>query len=183
MTEKSKPVLLFHTHKHPTEGLLMRVTFFSGQDNEWSGTWSRAEADGKPSTPLESIAKTYKADDFDLRDGGAIDIPDFRVDVTGSFEEAQGAIHDDGITITWGGACPVQGQGVVDGVGCYYRSRGSGWHMEFGDGEPCGGSNWSYEETCYIWPDGGWVTAQESERNIRLAVERWREHKTMNSGS
>jgi hypothetical protein len=36
----------------------------------------------------------------------------------------------EGYEIDFGGACPVQGTGLVDGHEAYYRARGDGWSLE-----------------------------------------------------
>jgi hypothetical protein len=96
-------------------------------------------------------------------------------------EGTRGALNVEGIDIEWGGACPVQGEGTVDGYPCYYRSRGECWEIEvFPIGTdlektPWPDSVWYYDECPYIWPDGGWVPAQVSEQCIRKAVQLFRE--------
>jgi hypothetical protein len=100
----------------------------------------------------------------------------------GSCEDTAGAVMDPGVEIEFGGACPVQGWGTVDGLPCYYRSRGDGWQFELRK------EAWDYQmerlefeevvfeysERCYLWPDGGWVHREVSEKCIRKAVARFR---------
>lgn len=93
------------------------------------------------------------------------------------FREAQGTLMEDGIEIEFGGACPVQGDGTVDGRTVYYRSRGSGWEFSvapIGSTDALGANCWEYGETPYHWPDGGWVHADVSRECIRRAVAKWR---------
>lgn len=92
--------------------------------------------------------------------------------VTGCASDLSGDVHDDGIEMTFGGGCPVQGQGTIDGLECYYRSRGEGWYVEITMPD---GLIWEYGECCYVWPDGGWLHWSESERNIRKAAAEFRE--------
>lgn len=89
----------------------------------------------------------------------------------GDIDETEGAIHDDGINIEFGGACPVQGEGTVDGFGVYYRSRGHGWSLEIYVG---GEDPWEYGENLYAWPDGGWIDKSESILNIMKAITKFR---------
>ena len=76
-----------------------------------------------------------------------------------------------GVNILFGGACPVQGYGTVDGHPAYYRSRGAGWSLEI---ELPGGVEWCFWERPYIEPTGGWVAAIVSLRCIERAVEAFR---------
>jgi hypothetical protein len=93
----------------------------------------------------------------------------------------QGALYEAGIEIDWSGACPVQGEGIIDDYPCYYRSRGECWEFEvFPLGtdlkqHPWPESIWYYDECPYIWPDGGWVTAKVSEQCIRKAARMFRD--------
>lgn len=89
-----------------------------------------------------------------------------------------GAIEEPGLTIEWGGACPVQGEGTLDGHEVYYRARGEGWSFRVdmcGCGDVYGADAWVYSERPYFHPDGGWLAASVSEANIRKAVAKWRE--------
>lgn len=94
-----------------------------------------------------------------------------------AFREAQGELVEDGIDIQFGGACPVQGDGTVDGRTVYYRSRGSGWQFSVapeGSTDALSDMCWEYAEDPYHWPDGGWVHADVSRECIRRAVAKWR---------
>jgi len=102
---------------------------------------------------------------------------------TGNLAETAGSIGDDGIEIDFGGACPVQGDGTVDGHPCYYRSRGTGWQFaiweqgvtqEQIDGPEAAAPIWEYSDDPYAFPDGGWIAASESIDNIRHAVAEFR---------
>lgn len=102
------------------------------------------------------------------------------IDTVGGIDELHltgGSIDDDGISISWGGACPVQGDGEINGRSCYYRSRGEGWQFHVAApraDDPLADEAWSYEERKYSFPDGGWVTAGVSAACIRKAVRQWR---------
>lgn len=89
-----------------------------------------------------------------------------------------GSVDDDGIDIQFSGACPVQGEGTVDGREVYYRSRGEGWQFHVaapGSEDALGDEAWEYTEHPYFFPDGGWVDASVSRACIRKAVAKWRE--------
>jgi hypothetical protein len=102
------------------------------------------------------------------------------------FAETAGSICEDGLELEFGGACPIQGQGTLDGCICYYRARGSGWSFEVWPagiawGE-CGGlpdvePSYSTEVSCYAWPDGGWIHRDESLINLRDMMDHYRGRK------
>jgi hypothetical protein len=91
----------------------------------------------------------------------------------------EGELEDESVSIRFGGACPVQGFGTVLGeYPCYYRARGSSWSLEVyepgtdleGDGLDDKRSLFHVGESCYAWPDAGWLSAAESCANIRKGV-------------
>ncbi|MCC6318267.1 MAG: hypothetical protein IT361_11315 [Gemmatimonadaceae bacterium] len=92
------------------------------------------------------------------------------------YDGTAGLLCVDGLDIQWGGACPVQGEGTLDGRECYYRSRGEGWqfHVAGASGDVFGDDAWTHCERRYIFPAGGWVSAAVSERCIRAAVAKFR---------
>lgn len=77
-----------------------------------------------------------------------------------------------GVTVEYGGACPVQGYGQVDGFLCYYRSRGEGWQFHvYREGvELFEDDVFVVSERKYHFPDGGWVAPEVSNRCIARAV-------------
>ena len=91
--------------------------------------------------------------------------------------------HDgDGWRITVDGACPVQGEGFVDGLPMYYRSRHCEWSFCIAaapDGDPVGVglgygpdvAGWRFEGD-----DGGegWTTADESRPIVEACIAAWR---------
>jgi hypothetical protein len=88
-----------------------------------------------------------------------------------------GCVGDNGFDIDFSGACPVQGDGEIDGRVCYYRSRGEGWQFHVapvGSDDVFAGDAWTYSERKYCFPDGGWVTAEVSIACIRKAVALFR---------
>ncbi len=97
-------------------------------------------------------------------------------------EATEGKIHERRLDVEWGGACPVQGTGLVDGHPCYFRSRHDSWSFEcFAPGTDLEAPGpWPdpvYTEDhpgAYAGEEAGWVEAAESEKNIRAAVARFR---------
>lgn len=95
----------------------------------------------------------------------------------GNLDATKGCLHEGGIDVEFGGACPVQGDGEVDGRVVYYRSRGIGWTFSVapdGSEDALGANCWEYAEDKYHWPQGGWVHADVSRECIRRAVSEWR---------
>lgn len=86
-------------------------------------------------------------------------------------EGTSGSVDEGGVEIEFGGACPVQGEGTLDGLPIYYRARGSGWSLTVRLSEH---ESWHYGEDPYAWPDGGWIAAEESIANIKKAVAAFR---------
>lgn len=89
-----------------------------------------------------------------------------------------GSIREEGIDIAWGGMCPVQGEGIVDGWAVYYRSRGEGWqfHVAASETEIFDNDVYFYEKHNYFWPQGGYVASSVSERCIREAITAFRQN-------
>jgi len=83
-----------------------------------------------------------------------------------------GVYQAKGVYINFNGACPVQGEGEVDGFGCYYRSRHNGWTLEIKIG---GDEPWEYGEWKYVWPEAGWLHRDETMKHIEKAVAKFRE--------
>lgn len=110
---------------------------------------------------------------------GVFDVSDYKHTTAGS-------LCRDGIDISWGGACPVQGYGSVWAVrrgklqefACYYRSRAEGWqfHVAATEDDILERDIFEYSERPYAFPDGGWVHWTVTEACILRAVERFREH-------
>ena len=82
-----------------------------------------------------------------------------------------GVYQAEGVELRFGGACPVQGDGEVDGRAAYYRARGGGWSL---DVELSDNESWTYGGAPYAWPDGGWLHRDESIANIETAVAAFR---------
>lgn len=66
---------------------------------------------------------------------------------------------------------------TVDGLPCYYRSRGEGWQFHVAswpDGDALAEDAWVYSERPYFFPQGGWVSPEVSRECIRRAVSLYR---------
>jgi hypothetical protein len=89
-----------------------------------------------------------------------------------SLDACCGKIDEPGLQIEWYGACPVQGEGTVDGHPCYYRAR-CGSQLEVYAIDDLATQRppiWTSEEM-----DGdGWDTADVTATFIRQAVTAWR---------
>jgi hypothetical protein len=96
-----------------------------------------------------------------------------------SLAASQGEVVEDGINIQFHGACPVQGNGFVDGRACYYRSRGGAMSFRvYADGVPCSRDtildpDWRHDEESPA-DNGGWEDAATSRTFILRAVALWR---------
>lgn len=104
----------------------------------------------------------------------------------GSYDETAGEVHEDGLSIRFGGACPVQGEGTLDGCYCYYRARGRRWSFSVwpqgvdieDDGLPDCKEEWYYgQDNFCAFPDAGWLHRDESIANLREALAAWRARK------
>ncbi len=84
---------------------------------------------------------------------------------------------DDKVVIdTFGGSCPFQAEGTVDGQEFYFRSRGSSWTFAVG-GDVVMAPAWLYEEDYGSEPyEAGWITDDEARAFITKAVSLYREH-------
>jgi hypothetical protein len=101
----------------------------------------------------------------------------------GEFNEG-GVAAGDGYSLDVGGNCPVQGQGLVDGLPAYFRARHSSWQLSIAndpDGDPVmvgttgGPLGWWHREN---WPggehDAGWMNFGQAEMCIATAVALYR---------
>ena len=58
---------------------------------------------------------------------------------------------------SFGGNCPVQAEGAIDGKPFYFRARGSHWRVGIG-GDPIAEPEWGYGEEYGNGPyDAGWM--------------------------
>lgn len=102
----------------------------------------------------------------------------------GTFEETSGTFSAPGVEIEFGGACPVQGDGEVDGQECYYRSRGEGWQFHVAcEGDVFDEDAWEYFERVNYFPDAGWVHRDVTMDRIARAVSIYRQQQSRNPGS
>jgi hypothetical protein len=102
----------------------------------------------------------------------------------GGLDDTAGEIYEDDLDLRFGGACPVQGAGTLDGRFCYYRARGTGWRFSVWPqgvtdtddyGLPRSDEEWFYgDREAYAFPDGGWLHRDVSIANLREALVAWR---------
>ena len=79
-----------------------------------------------------------------------------------------------------GGACPVQGEGTVDGLPWYFRARSGEWTFSIAarpDGDPVevrsgGGPGWRWSGDD---DDEGWMPSKVAARIIRQCVAEFRD--------
>lgn len=95
--------------------------------------------------------------------------------------ERKTAIEADGFDgVSWGGWCPVQGFGWVDGCAIYFRARGSAWRLEIGRGpalcdyEMPAHVAWTLRAEYGEFPDAGWMDDAHVRSCILVAIAVWR---------
>lgn len=82
--------------------------------------------------------------------------------------------------VSWGGWCPVQAMGWVDGCAIYFRARGSAWRIEIGRGpevteyETPAHVAWAFSGTYGDMGDAGWMCDADVRWCIHVAVAVWR---------
>lgn len=124
----------------------------------------------------------WQASDLEERLTG--DVHDFRKgqrSLRRSLQNTAGELRADSVDIEWGGACPVQGYGEVDGRPVYFRARHEDVRLDFfaAGADPHDHTvreTWSFEEE-YDGPEpnSGWIHSRETAAFIRRAVAAWRE--------
>jgi len=100
----------------------------------------------------------------------------------GEFNEG-GVAMGEGYSLAVGGNCPVQAEGLVDGMPAYFRARHSSWRLSIAgtpDGDPVlisnnDGTAWTHGEQ---WPggehDAGWMNFGQASACIAKAVALYR---------
>lgn len=87
-----------------------------------------------------------------------------------------------GVTVdTFGGACPVQGEGSIDGLFWYFRARGEHWQFHVAKDRGHLFKNDIFY--CDIeWPDetfaAGWMHPDDAARCLALAVALYRQQES-----
>jgi hypothetical protein len=85
----------------------------------------------------------------------------------------------------FGGWCPVQVTGMIDGLPFYFRARGDAWRLNIADapggdavgvGFP-GCPGWSYGENWGTWPDAGYMPDDIAIGFIEASIGKWRAEK------
>lgn len=77
-----------------------------------------------------------------------------------------------------GGNCPVQAEGMIDGVPFYFRARGKRWSLEIGPNASIIESEWSHSEK-YSDKEyaAGWMSVDEAKALIAKGAEIYRTEK------
>ena len=83
-----------------------------------------------------------------------------------------GSIDEPGLSISWHGACPVQGEGTIDGYPCYYRARDGGTFTVFALGTRT--PIWE----SVVFDGDGWDEAPITEAFIRQEAKNFRDWKS-----
>lgn len=107
--------------------------------------------------------------------------PDHKRHTADFFAEykAMGALHGDAWWCELGGACPVQGDGEVDGVPFYFRARGRHWSIEFGlgtdeDGRLTGETIFERGGETVGEYSASWMRARHAAALVRASVNDFR---------
>jgi len=90
---------------------------------------------------------------------------------------------------SFGGNCPVQAEGELDGAFWYFRARGDGWSITvhtdpeqryyYCDSPPL----YAYEEEYGAGPfDAGWMPREEAAAFIVRELSKWRDSKAVAHG-
>lgn len=84
-----------------------------------------------------------------------------------------------GVT-SFGGLCPVQGEGQIGDAYWYFRSRGSCWWITVHDDAeqvylPRTPPLYHHEENYGAWPDAGYMPEGEAIAFIVRELSKWRE--------
>lgn len=74
---------------------------------------------------------------------------------------------------SYGGNCPVQAEGTVNGKPFYFRARGEHWSMRIGGADVIGDPEWRHEQEYGPWPEAGWMEWSEAEAFLRAAAQRY----------
>ena len=115
-------------------------------------------------------------------------------EIRDALRDTDGVTLGDGYEVHFGGACPVQGWGSIDGHPCYFRARGTGWRVEIfsndsGLDESNYVSKWCDEgirpifmhgdDNAYGEYEAGWLPAENTCRHIADAVDAFRKSLTI----
>lgn len=87
-------------------------------------------------------------------------------------------ISRNGYVLNWfGGSCPVQAEGSIDGHPLYFRARGSQWSLEIGDTSGNEPPLFWHVEDWGTWPEAGHMPDEVAFEMIDKAVEAYRQKK------
>lgn len=72
----------------------------------------------------------------------------------------------------FGGSCPVQGDGAINGQRFYFRARGTHWSLGIG-GDEVMNPEWLHEAYYGPWPSAGWMDEAEAKAFMEQALARF----------
>ena len=98
--------------------------------------------------------------------------------------DTNGEVVEGGIDVRFGGACPVQGYGTIDGRACYYRSRSGDMRLDIfptaitpeAAWDILPDPEWSHGEDSTA-EHYGWEDAATSAAFIKRAAAAWRKER------
>jgi len=88
----------------------------------------------------------------------------------------------DSLDIVVGGACPVQGEGKLDGLPIYFRARHDGWSFAICQKKHDDAVNVAWGDSPGWWTecdygssfDAGWMSGDHSRLCVMAAIRSWR---------
>ncbi len=103
------------------------------------------------------------------------------IDPWESLNDGPAVLQGEGWVGSFGGFCPVQGEGRVDGLPWFFRARGSRWQFAVAlspDGDPVetllGGPGFRLDAPCKDGYAAGWLKNSEAAELIREGIEAYR---------
>jgi len=138
-------------------------------------TWSDEQVTAVERWLVDSTAEMPEV----LRVASPAPVPAPNQRLLDALAETAGKALGEGYEIDFGGACPVQGTGLVDGHEAYFRARGDGWSLEI---YALGVSADDLKaEPIFDHHDAesgaSWLPAEKSRAHIETAVALFRERK------
>jgi hypothetical protein len=144
-------------------------------DNWWPRclTWSDEQVSAVERWLVDSTAEMPEV----LRVASPAPVPSRNQSLLDALAETSGKAIGEGYEIDFGGACPVQGTGLVDGHEAYFRARGDGWSLEIyalgvSADDPKAEPIFDHHDA---ESGASWLAAEKSRAHIETAVALFRE--------